>query len=426
MENNALRALAAAEKENPGTIAKWQADTGSSLQQGIQAATAAIQGLAGGDMAKALAGASAPYLAEVIHNMTTDANGKVNTEANLMAHAVLGAVMAQVNGNSALAGASGAVMGEYIAQQMYLGINREDLTEEQRQTISALGTLAAGLAGGLAGNSTADAVAGAQAGKNAVENNSLHDIIDNKTSGVSQEQKYQNAQKELVAAVEEFKAQNCAGLSADACSAKISEHRDELLKGAVGFGIDFVPIIGDIKSFAEAQSALDYLIATVGLVPVLGDTAGKLIKAAETALKKGDVAEASKLLNKASDEVSSANYFGQERKYWSAEPIQFNGNKVYQRNDLFDLNAVDARGRSNIQRMEKGLAPLDANGNSVNLHHMLQRQDGPIAEVTQTFHKDNHGVIHINDNSIPSGINRTEFDKWRSNYWKERAQAFKG
>ncbi|EOW1912544.1 VENN motif pre-toxin domain-containing protein, partial [Yersinia enterocolitica] len=134
---------------------------------------AAIQGLAGGDMAKALAGASAPYLAEVIHNMTTDANGKVNVEANLMAHAVLGAVMAQVNGNSALAGASGAVMGEYIAQQMYPGINREDLTEEQRQTISALGTLASGLAGGLAGGSTADAVAGAQAGKNALENNTL-------------------------------------------------------------------------------------------------------------------------------------------------------------------------------------------------------------------------------------------------------------
>ncbi|EKN3562651.1 VENN motif pre-toxin domain-containing protein, partial [Yersinia enterocolitica] len=31
---------------------------------------------------------------------------------------------------------------EYIAQKMYPGINREDLTEEQRQTISALGTLA--------------------------------------------------------------------------------------------------------------------------------------------------------------------------------------------------------------------------------------------------------------------------------------------
>ncbi|MFW5402650.1 hypothetical protein V2A85_23690 [Yersinia sp. 1252 StPb PI] len=75
-----------------------------------------------------------------------------------------------------------------------------------------------------------------------MENNSLHDIIDNKTSGVTQEQKYQNAQKELVAAVEEFKAQNCAGLSADACSAKMQANSDELLKEFAGFGIDFIPI----------------------------------------------------------------------------------------------------------------------------------------------------------------------------------------
>jgi len=151
-----------------------QYGTGSALQQGIQAVTAAIQGLAGGDMAKALAGASAPYLAEVIHKMTTSADGKtVNTEANLMAHAVLGAVTSAINGNSALAGASGAVMGEYIAQQMYPGIDRNDLTEDQRQMISALGTLASGLVGGVVGDSTANAVAGAQAGKNAVENNYL-------------------------------------------------------------------------------------------------------------------------------------------------------------------------------------------------------------------------------------------------------------
>lgn len=148
--------------------------TGSALQQGISAATAAVQGLAGGNIAAAIAGGSAPYLAEVIHNMTTDpATGKVNTEANLMAHAVLGAVVAQASGNSALAGAAGAGTGEFIAQQLYPGIDRKDLTEEQRQTISALSTLAAGLAGGVAGDSTAGAVAGAQAGKNAVENNAL-------------------------------------------------------------------------------------------------------------------------------------------------------------------------------------------------------------------------------------------------------------
>ena len=147
--------------------------TGSSLQQGISAVTAAVQGLSGGNLAQAVSGASAPYLAEKIHALTTDANGKVNVQANLMAHAVLGAVTSYAAGNSALAGTSCAVMGEYIAQQLYPGVKRNDLSEEQRQTISALGTLAAGLAGGVVGDSTADVVAGAQAGKNAVENNAL-------------------------------------------------------------------------------------------------------------------------------------------------------------------------------------------------------------------------------------------------------------
>ena len=151
--------------------------TGSTVQQAISAATAAVRGLAGGDLKAAIAGGAAPYLAKVIHNMTItkDANGNdvVNTQANLMAHAVLGAVVALGQGNSALAGASGGALGEYIAQQIYPGVPRDKLTEEQKQTISALGTLAAGLAGGLTGGGTADAVAGAQAGKNAVENNTL-------------------------------------------------------------------------------------------------------------------------------------------------------------------------------------------------------------------------------------------------------------
>uniref|UniRef100_UPI0036F25431 hemagglutinin repeat-containing protein n=1 Tax=Enterobacter agglomerans TaxID=549 RepID=UPI0036F25431 len=151
--------------------------TGGSVQQGISAATAAIQGLAGGNIAQAVSGAAAPYLAEQIHKLTTtkgpDGKEVVNVQANLIAHAVVGAVTSYASGNPALAGASGAAMGEYIAQQMYPGVKREDLSEEQRQTISALGTLAAGLAGGVAGDSTGGAVAGAQAGKNALENNNL-------------------------------------------------------------------------------------------------------------------------------------------------------------------------------------------------------------------------------------------------------------
>jgi len=127
--------------------------------------------------------AAAPYLAEQIHKLTTtkgpDGKDMVNVQANLIAHAVVGAVTSYASGNPALAGASGAVKGEYIAQQMYPGVDRNDLSEEQRQTISALGMLAAGLAGGVAGNSAGGAVAGAQVGRNAVENNALS-VPDNK------------------------------------------------------------------------------------------------------------------------------------------------------------------------------------------------------------------------------------------------------
>src|SRR5471032_689650 len=143
--------------------------TGGKFQQAAQAATAAIQGLAGGDLAKAIAGGSAPYLANIIAKTTEDGPER------LMAHAVVNAVLASVQGNSAIAGAAGAVTAEVmagIARDMY-GKPVSELSEEQKQTISALSTLAAGLAGGLTGDSSADTVAGAQAGKTTVENNYL-------------------------------------------------------------------------------------------------------------------------------------------------------------------------------------------------------------------------------------------------------------
>ncbi|ENW8672486.1 hemagglutinin repeat-containing protein, partial [Escherichia coli] len=148
--------------------------TGSDMQRGIQAATAALQGLAGGNMAGALAGASAPELANIIgHHAGIDDN----TAAKAIAHAILGGAVAAIQGNSVAAGATGAATGELaaraIAGMLYPGVKQSDLSEEQKQTISTLATVSAGLAGGLTGNSTASAAVGAQSGKNAVENNYL-------------------------------------------------------------------------------------------------------------------------------------------------------------------------------------------------------------------------------------------------------------
>ena len=148
--------------------------TGSTIQRGIQAATAALQGLAGGDIAGALAGASAPELANYIgHGMGIDDNAA----AKAIAHAILGGTVAALQGNSAAAGAAGAVTGELAANaimaSLYPGKAVSDLSEEQKQTVSTLATISAGMAGGIAGDSTASAAAGAQGGKNAVENNYL-------------------------------------------------------------------------------------------------------------------------------------------------------------------------------------------------------------------------------------------------------------
>jgi hypothetical protein len=97
-----------------------------------------------------------------------------------MAHAVWGAVSAQMSGGNAAAGAAGAFSGElatrYIAEK-YWGADTPEkiaaLKEDDREQLSLLGTLAAGLAGGMTGNSSAAATTGAIAGKNAVENNYL-------------------------------------------------------------------------------------------------------------------------------------------------------------------------------------------------------------------------------------------------------------
>ena len=80
--------------------------TGGKVQQAIQAARAAVQGLAGGDVAAALAGGAAPYLATVIKQTV----GEDNPAANLMAHAALNAALAK--GENAVAGAAGAAIGE--------------------------------------------------------------------------------------------------------------------------------------------------------------------------------------------------------------------------------------------------------------------------------------------------------------------------
>ncbi|ATV42514.1 hypothetical protein CTV95_03175 [Pectobacterium brasiliense] len=168
--------------ESPTYKAEMQKyGTGSDFQRAAQAATAAIQALAGGDIQKAIASGASPYLAQLVKDVTIPKDeSKITASdiaANAMAHAVVGAVVAQLSGQDAAAGAIGASSGELAARAImaaqYPGKTANDLTEEEKQSVSALSTLASGLVSGLASNSTASAASGAQSGRNAVENNAL-------------------------------------------------------------------------------------------------------------------------------------------------------------------------------------------------------------------------------------------------------------
>ncbi|WOA55003.1 hemagglutinin repeat-containing protein [Dickeya solani] len=151
--------------------------TGGPVRQGIQAAVAALQGVLAGNVAQALTGAAAPYIAEEIHRQTTDAKGNTDVAANTLAHALLGAVVAQAGGNNALAGAAGEAGGELAAralmEALYPGKKADELNEDQKQLLSTLSTIAGGLAAGVVGNTGTDAVQGAQSAQVATENNFL-------------------------------------------------------------------------------------------------------------------------------------------------------------------------------------------------------------------------------------------------------------
>ncbi|EFM6814331.1 filamentous hemagglutinin N-terminal domain-containing protein [Escherichia coli] len=176
-------AMKAARKEHPGMSDAQLRETpeyrevmkgygtGSTPQMVVQAITGVLGGLNAGNPGQVLAGGLNPAVAQLIKQATGD-----NREANLMAHAVWGALAAQLGGTNAASGAAGAFSGELAARYIidnYYGGRTDNLSEQERQQISMLATIASGIAGGLAGNSTSAAGTGAQAGKNAVENNYL-------------------------------------------------------------------------------------------------------------------------------------------------------------------------------------------------------------------------------------------------------------
>ncbi len=77
---------------------------------------------------------------------------------------------------------------------------------------------------------------------------------------------------------------------------------------------------------------------------------------------------------------------------------------------------------SNKERALNGLAPLDSNGQPFELHHIGQRMNSPLAELTFEQHRGVGNDVVLHEKTVPSQIDRTAFRAERDSYWKARAE----
>jgi hypothetical protein len=100
-----------------------------------------------------------------------------------------------------------------------------------------------------------------------------------------------------------------------------------------------------------------------------------------------------------------------------------NGKPCLIRSDI-DMEKTDIKGRTNRERMEDGLAPLDKNGKPIELHHIGQKKDSPLAELTFNEHHCGGNDIVLHDKKKESEVHG-EGNTWGSEkerHWESRSQ----
>lgn len=113
--------------------------------------------------------------------------------------------------------------------------------------------------------------------------------------------------------------------------------------------------------------------------------------------------------------------------------VEINGRKCLIKENI-DLDYKDEDGVSNRERIARGLAPLDSEtGKPIELHHLGQKVDSPLVELTEEEHrtgeyedgKKNQSLWH--DNTVETEVHG-EGNSWvqeRKAHWKARAELSK-
>ena len=107
------------------------------------------------------------------------------------------------------------------------------------------------------------------------------------------------------------------------------------------------------------------------------------------------------------------------------QEAEINGRKCLIREDI-DWEQKDGMERTNRERVQQGLSPCNKDGKVIELHHIGQHADSPLAELTQEEHrgKENYHILH--HKSGESEIDRIAFGGERAEHWENRAKEGSG
>ena len=94
-----------------------------------------------------------------------------------------------------------------------------------------------------------------------------------------------------------------------------------------------------------------------------------------------------------------------------------NGKYAYTQKIDWDFIGNIEDGKTNAQRVNEGLSPLDITGKPYEVHHVGQEADSPFAILTHSQHHDNYGVLHANTGTSESKIDRNIFEKEKDDFW---------
>lgn len=129
-----------------------------------------------------------------------------------------------------------------------------------------------------------------------------------------------------------------------------------------------------------------------------------------------------------SDEIQDAIGSWEEAEVYmkaGLKEVEINGKKCLIRDDI-DLDQEDEDGITNRERMERGRPPITKDGEEVELHHIGQKQNSPLAELTMEQHRGVGNDTILHDKTKETEIDRNEFGKERREHWKDRVDAMEG